>query len=68
MIVEHGQEPIILFEKQQQTNKTGQSTFVNMSNGELIELADGTILIACNYPSSGWRHCSFCNCHKAQCR
>ena len=42
-------EPIILFEKQQQTNKTGQSTFVNMSNGELIELADGTILIACNY-------------------
>ncbi|MCW3788029.1 exo-alpha-sialidase [Plebeiibacterium sediminum] len=42
-------EPVILFEKQQQFNGSGQATFVNMSNGELIELSDGTILTACNY-------------------
>lgn len=41
--------PTILFEKQTQTNDQGQSTTVNMSNGELIELSDGTLLSACNY-------------------
>jgi len=41
--------PVILFEKQIQTNGQGQSTTVNMSNGELIELSDGTLLSACNY-------------------
>ncbi len=42
-------KPLVVFAKHTRTNAEGLSTAVNMSNGELIELADGTLLSACNY-------------------
>lgn len=42
-------EPVITFRKFTYTNSEGKSTIVNMANSEIFQLANGDLILGCNY-------------------